>query len=455
MFARTAPLLSPFVRRECPCALTRLSTSTSTSTSTPTPTRWPLHQPYRPHQQLGKRYGSTFRAQFREQYYKSPVLFPFAVTVIVVVSGICAFYIPWYYRNIIVKPYHNFPEPVARKLRKALFYSRGKWLDIREANKHFRQALQLADELGMDPFSDEIMGVKYTIAALFEDAGHYSLAIDVLEIMRSDCQRWVDHFSHKHWNDGNRSRVKKNMVQINVKLAQLYDTKYVNEPENAEKRLVEAVESALGEQQRRESEGLKAGEGPWLTTDELGATLEALGTHYEQFDSHYLATPLFVKALQLSPPTSCHSVIISMFYKLNAILRTLIGTLVNNISSCLAQQSTPSSSDAITMPSEPSDFPITNKAPRAILIQQAREWAIKALTQASSIRPSDRDQECDIGCAVATHNLGEFLEMEGKVEEARKKYQEAALLAKATGFAQGGINARVGLQRLKVLENKA
>jgi hypothetical protein len=185
-------------------------------------------------------------------------------------------YIPWYYKNVIIKPYHNFPEPVAKKLRKALFYSRGKWLDIREANKHFRQALALADEMGMDPFSDEIMGVKYTIAALFEDAGYYSLAVDVLEIMRADCQRWVDDFSDKHWNNGNRSRVMKNMVQINVKLAQLYDIRYVNEPENGEKRLVEAVEMALREKQRREKEGLKTGEGPWLTDDEMGGTLEGV-----------------------------------------------------------------------------------------------------------------------------------------------------------------------------------
>jgi hypothetical protein len=185
-----------------------------------------------------------------------------------------ALYVPWYYKNVIVKPYHNFPEPVAKKLRRALFYSRGKWLDIREANKHFRQALALADELGMDPFSDEIMGVKYTIAALFEDAGYYSLATDVLEIMRADCQKWKEEFSQKHFHNGNRSRVMKNMVQINVKLAQLYDVRYINEPENGEKRLVEAVEMALSEKQRREREGVETGEGPWLSNDEMGATLE-------------------------------------------------------------------------------------------------------------------------------------------------------------------------------------
>jgi len=120
------------------------------------------------------------------------------------------------------------------------------------------------------------MGVKYTIAALFEDAGYYSLAIDVLEIMRNDCQKWVDEFSDKHWTTGNRSRVKKNMVQINLKLGQLYDVRYVNEPENGEKRLVEAVESALKEQQRRERDGVKNGEGPWLTNDEMGGVLEGM-----------------------------------------------------------------------------------------------------------------------------------------------------------------------------------
>jgi hypothetical protein len=132
----------------------------------------------------------------------------------------------------------------------------------------------VANEEGMDPFSDEIMGVKYVIAALFEEAGYYAMACDVLEIMRSDCQRWMDEFSDKHWNDGNRARVKKNMVQINVKLAELYDSKYVNEPDNAEKLLVEAVESVLTEHQRRETDGLKPGEGDFMTNDEMGATLE-------------------------------------------------------------------------------------------------------------------------------------------------------------------------------------
>lgn len=143
-----------------------------------------------------------------------------------------------------------------------------------------------------------------------------------------------------------------------------------------------------------------------------------------------------------------------VLYELDTFNSNLIVT-VNNISSCLAQQSPSTSSDAITMSTEPADFPVTNKAPRAILIEQAREWATKALTQASAIKPPDRDGECDMGCAVATHNLGEFFEMEGKIKEARQKYEEAASLAQAMGFAEGKSAAKSGLLRLKEMEKTA
>lgn len=134
----------------------------------------------------------------------------------------------------------------------------------------------MATDVGMDPFSDEIMGVKYKIAQLFEEAGYYQMSCDVLEIMRVDCQRWMDEYSDKHWTTGHRSRVLKNTVQIHVKLGSLYDSKYMNEPEDGEKRLVYAVETTLKERKRRETEGVKPGEGDWMTDEEVGATMEGM-----------------------------------------------------------------------------------------------------------------------------------------------------------------------------------
>lgn len=59
-----------------------------------------------------------------------------------------------------------------------------------------------------------------------------------------------------------------------------------------------------------------------------------------------------------------------------------------------------------------------------------------------------------MGCAVATHNLGEFFEMQGKVEEARRQYEEASSLAKKLGFTEGVANARAGLKRMKDMGKK-
>jgi hypothetical protein len=53
-----------------------------------------------------------------------------------------------------------------------------------------------------------------------------------------------------------------------------------------------------------------------------------------------------------------------------------------------------------------------------------------------------------MACAVATHNLGEFAEMDGSIAEARKRFEEAKSLAKAIGFQEGVINAEEGLRRV-------
>ena len=49
----------------------------------------------------------------------------------------------------------------------------------------------------------------------------------------------------------------------------------------------------------------------------------------------------------------------------------------------------------------------------------------------------------------ATHNLGEFAEMDGNIVEARKRYDEAKSLAKAIGFQEGFINSEDALRRLE------
>jgi tetratricopeptide (TPR) repeat protein len=207
--------------------------------------------------------------------------------------------------------FHKFPEPVAKQLRKALYYT-NQALDAKLAVKYYKEALRVADEIGMDPFSDEIIGVKIQLAALMEKVQQFRRAIEILEIVRRDNLRWVEELGSKPGNEGKRTRVLGKTVGVSVKLGELYASQYIDEKEAAEKRLVWAVETVLKEQKRRQEEGVKPEEGEWMDPEQIGGTLEALGHMYEEKNQHYLAAPLFLQALTLSPPTSCHTAVLSM-----------------------------------------------------------------------------------------------------------------------------------------------
>ncbi|KAL1641885.1 hypothetical protein SLS58_005720 [Diplodia intermedia] len=351
-------------------------------------------------------------------------------------------YAPYVYHYYIVGAFHNFPEPVAKKLRRALYFSQERSLDPKLAIKYYREALAAADEEGMDPFSNEVLGIKFQLASLFEQLQNYQRAIDILEIVRRDCLRWVDEFGDKHWNDGKRTRVLGKTIGISVKLGDLYSNPYIKDTDKAGEKLIWAVETVLREKIRREKEGVKEGEGDWITDEEMGASMEALAHHYEGLDQHYLATPLFLQALTAANPKSCHA-----------------ATLMNNLAISISQQRPPpgfgtpvNNISPPTSPSNPSTpAPLHTLPP---VTEQARQWATKAVNLASSLAPPERDEECDLACAVATHNLGEFAEMEGRISEARRRYTEASSLAKAIGFEDGYQNSEEGIKRLNGKEDK-
>jgi hypothetical protein len=111
---------------------------------------------------------------------------------------------------------------------------------------------------------------------------------------------------------------------------------------------------------------------------------------------------------------------------------------VNNLSISLAQQDPPRT------PGEP---PVS----KSVLVSSARAWAEKAVAVTAKVTPPERTEECDQACAVATHNLGEFAEMDGNIAEARQKFEEAKSLAKGIGFQEGVANAEAALRRTQKL----
>lgn len=295
--------------------------------------------------------------------------------------------------------------------------------------------------MGLDPLSEEVMGIRIQVAFFYEKISQYQGAINVLELLRSDCLKWIEQLGEQKGNEGKRTRVLGKTIAMSVKLGELYANTYVAEQEAAEEKLVWAVTAILKEKKRREDEGVKEGEGQWLTDEEIGGSFEgwcfprmhpyghhslthlakALGHLYESRNQHFLAAPLFLQALGLCQPRSCHSVV-----------------LMNNLAISLAQQKPPPA----LSPNQPPASPASH-------VSDARQWAQKALALASSINPPERTAECDEGCAVATINLGDLAMMEGDLDEAERRYKEGKEMSKAIGFEDGVRRADELLKNLK------
>ena len=93
-------------------------------------------------------------------------------------------------------------------------------------------------------------------------------------------------------------------------------------------------------------------------------------------------------------------------------------------------------------------LPAEPLATRESLLQNARTWAHKALDVAAAIVPPARTEECDVGCVVALHNLGEFAQMAKDLPEARKRYNGALSLARALNYEEGIENTSAQLRAL-------
>lgn len=383
-------------------------------------------------QQQQRRNAGSFRENARNLWAKHP--FAIVAAGLLMGTGVSAIvYANYLYQTYILASFHKYPEPVARKLRRAIYYTN---IDLQpqEAIKYYRQAIEIANEIPMDPFSDEIIGIKIQVAALMEKVLQYRKAIEVLERVRSDNLAWLEQFGDLDHNKIRRTNVLGKTTAISVKLGELYGHPAVWDRDMAQERLVWAVETILKEQQRRQSKGVKdEEEGPWMTPAEVGASLEALAHSYEEKEQHYLATPLFLQALSLYPTKDCHSVV-----------------LMNNLASSIAQQSPRAAREAQAYATSRNitEKPTGPAASRESMIESAKAWAHKALDVAAGLQPPVRNEECDVGCAVATHNLGEFAEMSKDFDEAKKRYQEAVALSRAIGFEEGVEQSSARLREL-------
>lgn len=418
------------------------------------------------HRHLQRRSASTWQG-FRRLYSQEPLKVTLAL-ILIAGSGGFLLYSPFWYEKYLVRPYHNFPEEVAKELRKALYYQNAA-VEPKQAFVHYKRALQVAEEIGMDPFSPEILGTKIKLAAFLEQYYDYQAAISVLGIVRSDCVKWERQYGDKHHLDGKRTRILETAVKASIKMGELYGLPHVGENEKAEEALTWGVDTALREGKRREAEGVKDGEGEWLNNEAMGGSMESLAHLYETKGMPHLAAPLFLKALTLCPSDTCHAALLmnnlasAFAAEKKAAVPVQKDRTSRSLLSLINPRAPPPGSMQQAMPlaapsgpsfahhdsARASTLPTDANAESFTPAAQASSWARLAVSTADAVPLELRNDECAQAKCAALYNLGELAERQGSQDFAVEWYRQASSLAKTINFEEGVKMANEGLTRLK------
>ncbi|KAF4438491.1 TPR repeat-containing protein P27G11.02 [Fusarium austroafricanum] len=348
--------------------------------------------------------------------------------------------------------------------------------DAELALKYYKRAMDQCAEHGLDPYSDEVLGIRIQTSHWLQKIANYNGCLQVLEGVLADCNKWL-HIMEQSVKEGKvnnegrliqltsetpempsnqvastsmpsvkqskadedfvpenlwhkRQRLLTKTVGIAIKLGELYADEHVLDPDNSQRHLIWAVETALKEFRRRKEEGVKPEEGDWLSPEQMGGAMESLGRDYEHKNQFHLAIPLFFQALRLCE-TPCHRPVI-----------------MNNLAASFAQHPifVPPTSEPSEMIKELHDpaMPATRKE----CLEAAQNWAKNAYKHAKDVTGNGRTTECDEACAVALCNWGDVAAMLGNNDLARKKYKQCIEMAAKFGFPSAVKQAQSGLAKL-------
>ncbi|ATY65753.1 TPR domain-containing [Cordyceps militaris] len=411
----------------------------------------------------------------KQAYKDSPGSTSFAVVLLLVTLGISAVALRSFYAHFYNNNLSRYPEPVANTLRRAIYYSNYA-PDPELALKYYKKAMQQCAEIGLDPFSDEVLGIRIQVSAWLQQLENYTSSGEVLASILADCQKWVSVMAksvedgqvdkHGHYIDSSnltdvkelsvknqsatnsdavakdedletpretlwrkRERVLATAVKTAVALGELYADEHVLKPEKATEHFVWAVETTLQEFKRRQTEGKQPGEESWLTPTEVGGAMESLGRDYERKSQFHLAIPLFFQALRLCE-LPCHRAVV-----------------MNNLAASFAQIPASFLSGALSeglKDLESAEMPKT----RPECLEAAENWAKNAYMHGNDVKGDERTPECDEACAVALCNWGDVAAMLGKTAVARKKYEQCIELCNKLDFKDGAKQAADGLKKL-------
>ncbi|PYI18340.1 TPR domain protein [Aspergillus violaceofuscus CBS 115571] len=383
-----------------------------------------------------------FRKARKDIWRKNPIVLPLAL--LSVFSATCLFaYIAYVEVTQVAPQYTKFPPPMAERLRTAVYYTDVD-LQPQKAMAAYKDAIHIGLEMGLHQYSDEVLGVHLQVSHMLEKAGLVSAAVKVLEQTRAGALAWVyrtrrsqavgassdeqpentpdpaKEAEFQAWEDRQQSKVLKKCVGMSMKLAELYESDYMQDLEKAEENQRQAVELCLTEMNRRVALGLPVGnqtkapattaeaseeDDGWMNLEEIAVALKDLADLYFTQGKYDLCLPLFIRASDVMKAAEGDAPTCKQPF-----LMSSIGATMGEIAAA--------------------PKPIAGmRAPREQVIAQARQWLDKARDVAAKIDPQGQEAECNEACVAALQSLGELARLENKPDVARKHYRDALSIA--------------------------
>ncbi|EXJ53816.1 hypothetical protein A1O7_09152 [Cladophialophora yegresii CBS 114405] len=342
---------------------------------------------------------------------KHPILFPFLLfgsTASVILLIIMA-YDQWRREK---KGTSAFPPAVEDQLRLALHYTHIS-PDPETASKYFLGAIKKAEEVGMDPYGKEALGIRVRFSQMLEEFGHAKAAIEILDGIISELQQKLDELEQAHslrtdtsLQSGPtfaemRANMIKGIVKLKIKISSLYESDYLQNPSMAKQVLSDAVGMVVKET-KNPQQGLTDDNGAGLTTGEIAAMLSQMGDLYATSGEEENAVQLYMLTLQ-PLRASC-----------NGTRSCREAQVLSNIASTMDM--------ALKKPK-----PIINGKPAtedslAAARRAALRWADQAIATSDAVKPEDRDEICAAASLSAKMTRADLLVDNGDKAMAKEAF---------------------------------
>lgn len=401
---------------------------------------------------FSQRVRRTYRSAARDIWRKNPVFFPFALISIIAAGALSTYILGVFYARAtqVDEKVNRFPPAVAKELRKALYFTEIN-LEPEKALDHYKAALQIAMEMDMHPWSDEVIGIKLQVADMLIKAGYHQKAAELLGRIANQAYDWViktrDRYiftlpkdktiidpnlkeivqpdeETKNYELALTDRTLKKIIGTFLLLGELYEDEHIKNPAKAFSTRRAALSMLTDEIENRRRRGLpplatrEEGDN-WMNAEEVGHVMSDVGETWLRAGRPDKALELLMPSIALlrdveGKDVSCRQVV-----------------LLANIAAAMFDHK-PNQQEGNT--SDKKKQPVVSIEQQ---MESSRAWALKSIEVSKLVREDLRDESCDMGCAAAADVLSAIAEWQGADEEARKWLREEKRYCESANYVEG------------------